>query len=283
MPTSLSALPTNRLCHVVAIVLLSALSASATETEHQGLQIVPTPGKMTIDGNTDDWDLSGSVFVCGDVENLRESFSVWFTAMYDEAGLFLLARWNDETPLNNPGQTSADYGFAGDCLQVRFITAPGGPQERGGHLTCWQGRDGKDIIFYERGKSLNEGSVKDVKSAGARQAFAKGKDGKHYTQEIFLPWSLLTSDQKPLKAGDSLQLTVEPNFTLGARGRLTLKDIFKAGVIPDRVFTFMAPQHWGTAKLLPQGKLQPRPVRLSDCASFRSSLATASWWSIGAA
>src|SRR5690606_31512340 len=116
-------------------------------------------------------------------------------------------------------QTAADYGFAGDCLQVRFITAAGQPNERGGHFTCWQGRDGKDIIFAEQGKTFGEGNLKDAKSSGAQQAFLKSEDGKHYTQEIFIPWKMLTRDEQPLKAGDTMQLTIEPNFTLGARGR----------------------------------------------------------------
>ena len=59
--------------------------------------------------------------------------------MYDKDNLYLLARWNDDTPLNNPGQTIADYGFAGDSLQFRTITAPGTPQERGQHFTITPG------------------------------------------------------------------------------------------------------------------------------------------------
>jgi hypothetical protein len=39
--------------------------------------------------------------------------------MYDADNLYILARFTDETPLNNPGQTIADYGFSGDCLPHR--------------------------------------------------------------------------------------------------------------------------------------------------------------------
>ena len=66
---------------------------------------------MTIDGRYDDWDLSGGIFVCGDIEKFRDTLSLWYHAMYDADNLYLLARWNDTTPLNNPGVTSGDLGF----------------------------------------------------------------------------------------------------------------------------------------------------------------------------
>ncbi len=107
------------------LLILSSLSVSlsfatyarATPTENLGLRVLPTPGNMTIDGNANDWDLSGGIFTCDDVQNQRARFALWFHAMYDAENLYLLAHFIDETPLNNPGQTIADYGFAGDCLQ----------------------------------------------------------------------------------------------------------------------------------------------------------------------
>ena len=81
----------------------------ATETENHGLPVLPAPGRMAIDGKTGDWDLSGGVFACNDVENQRDSFAVWLHAMYDAENLYLLAHFMDATPLNNPGQTVADY------------------------------------------------------------------------------------------------------------------------------------------------------------------------------
>ena len=39
--------------------------------------------------------------------------------MYDAENLYLLSRWIDLTPLNNPGLVGSDMGFQGDCLQVR--------------------------------------------------------------------------------------------------------------------------------------------------------------------
>jgi hypothetical protein len=42
---------------------------SATETEHVDYRILPASGKVVIDGKFDDWDLSGALLICSDVEN----------------------------------------------------------------------------------------------------------------------------------------------------------------------------------------------------------------------
>lgn len=242
--------------------------AFATETENLGMQVLPAPGKVVVDGKFDDWDLSGGVLVCGDVENLREKLGVWCHAMYDDKNVYILARWLDETPLNNPGSSRGDYGFAGDCLQFRTITAAGTPNERGQHFTAWRDRDGISVVKIEQGTQFKEGVVENAIKEGAQQGFGINADKKGYSQEIAIPWKLLVRDGVVLKAGDKFTLTVEPNFTIGIAGRLSLKDLFKPGITPDRVFTFMASQHWGPAYLEPKGNLTPKPIRLADGREF---------------
>ena len=267
----------NSFSKVRALLLLAGLglaaAAQATQTENVALRAVPAPGRVVVDGQAGDWDLSGGIFACDDVETQRNTFAVWLHAMYDEENLYVLARWIDETPLNNPGQTLADYGFAGDCLQFRTLAAPGTPQERGQHFTCWKGRDGADLVHVEQGRDFKEGVIPDAKKTGvARQAFTTNTDGKGYVQEIAIRWTLLTRDGRPLRAGDSLTLTFEPNFTLGARGRFTIKDLFKPGITPDRIFTFMSSSSWGAATLEPKGRLTPQPVRLADGRELAATL-----------
>ena len=254
-----------------AVVLLAGL-AGATETEHIGMQILPAPGTVKVDGGFEDWDLTGGVLVCMDVEGLREKLSVWFHAMYDARGLYLLARWNDATPLNNPGSSRGDYGFAGDCLQVRVVTGPDTKQERCSHLTCWQDRDGIDVVDFAYGRKFDQGTIRDAQEKGAVQEFRKRPDGAGYAQEIFLPWALLCREGAAPKAGDRVLITVEPNFCTEALFRITMKDVFRADVVPDRVFTFMSSQCWGTGTLA-SGKLAPRPVRLSDGREFNVRMA----------
>jgi len=255
---------------IVALVLVALMAglAWATETENLGIRVLPASGKVVVDGQVNDWDLSGGVFCCGDVENAREKMAVWFHMMYDQDNLYVLARWYDPTPLNNPGVTSGDFGFQGDCLQFRFITAPGKPDEKCTHVTAWQGRDDKDLIDLAFGKDFDQGKVRDAKAQGAQQAFTINADKKGYVQEIALPWKLLTRSGAAPKTGDTVTVTLEPNFTIGASGRLTIKDIFKPGVTPDRVFTFMAAQVWGPGTIEAKGPVEPKPVRLSDGREF---------------
>ena len=58
-------------CAVMCCATLTACirTAGATETENLGIRVLPAPGKVVVDGKTDDWDLSAGVFTCGDVEN----------------------------------------------------------------------------------------------------------------------------------------------------------------------------------------------------------------------
>ncbi len=244
----------------------------ATETENLGLNVLPAPGAVKVDGKFDDWDLSGGIFATGDAENMRDKAAVWFHAMYDADNLYLLARFNDDTPLNNPGQTVADNGFNGDCLQVRWIVATETTEEWGGHITAWRGRDNRDVVFIQKGKTFKDGEIKDAKQSGVQQAFQKNADNSGYSQELAIPWRLLTKDGKALHAGDQLQLTIEPNFTLRGTARLTIKDLFKPNMQLDRIFTFMNWKEWGIATLEKQGHMKPRAVRLSDGREFAVKL-----------
>jgi len=63
---------------VVAMVLLGACTTRATETENTGIRSLPAPGKVTIDGKPGDWDLSGGIFLCKNVEQQRDTQSAPF-------------------------------------------------------------------------------------------------------------------------------------------------------------------------------------------------------------
>ena len=98
-------------------LLLAPLALRATPTENHTFRVLPGAGKVVVDGKVDDLDLSAGIFACDDVEEQREHFGVWLHAQYDAENLYVLARWIDETPLNNPGQSIADYGFAGGAIR----------------------------------------------------------------------------------------------------------------------------------------------------------------------
>lgn len=258
-----------RMMLVTLIALLLVAPVSATETENQGMRVLAPRSKVVIDGKTDDWDLSAGMLACPDVENQREETAIWLHTMWDKDYLYVLARFTDLTPLNNPGQTVADYGFNGDSLQFRIITNAGGKEPFGNHFTCWHGVDNTDVIKIEKGVTFKGGVLKDAKLEGALQAFTVNADGRGYVQEIALPWKFVTADGQPLKPGDSFRMTFEPNFTIGRKGRVSVKELFEPGERVDRIFTFMASRCWGTATLLSQTSVDPQPLRLSDGRTFK--------------
>jgi len=108
----------------LVIVFLWVAVLTATETENLGIRVLPAPGKVVVDGNPNDWDLSAGVFTCGDVENRRQTMSTWFHAMYDASNLYILARWNDDTPLNNPGQTMTVCNSASSPIPMTRTSEP---------------------------------------------------------------------------------------------------------------------------------------------------------------
>ena len=267
-----------RLAVWAAAIASAATVATATETENLNIRILPAPASMAIDGKANDWDLSGGVFVCGDVENLRDQMGVWIHAMYNAENLYVLARWLDETPLSHPGLVAGDVGWGGDSLQLRIIADPDrkDPRSKMGELpvcwvTAWRDRDGKDVIdlaFPRKQEAGGDFNVKDAKTLGGQQAFAVNADGKGYVQEIALPWKTLIDGGIVPKAGGRIVFSVEPNFNTSAGFRITLKDIFRPGVSPDRVFAFQAFGCWGIGTFAPTGKVEPQKLQLADRREF---------------
>jgi hypothetical protein len=245
-----------------------SMPAAATETENLGIRILPAPGVVRVDGKFDDWDLSGGVFITGNVEASRDTAAGWLHAMYDRDTLYILVRWHDDTPLNNPGSIAGDAGFAGDSLQLRLITNPDGPGDPViCWLTAWRDRQGRDVIDLAFPKGGGE-NLKDAKSRGARQAFLENADGTGYVQEIALPWSVLKAGGGIPGPGGRIVMSVELNFGSKTGSRFSFKDIFRPGVTPNRVFTFDAPGCWGFGVLSVIGHVEPQPVRLADGRQF---------------
>lgn len=262
------------------LLLAGAAGATlgATETENHGLRVLPAPAPLAIDGKIADWDLTGGIFACGELEHLRAKSSVWLHAMYDRENLYLLARWKDETPINNPASMGG-YGFNGDCLQFRCILFPGTAEKTVTWWTAWRDNLGTSVV--DRGwpgpaSHVTDNPLPNLANAidqGVKQSFAVDADGMGYVQELAVPWKLLSVAGRAPAMGERFRLTFEPNFTAGAFGRITIKDLFDDQVAKvDRVFTFTAYDHWGWATLAPAGKVEPQPVRCADGRTFPAAL-----------
>jgi len=240
--------------------------APGIPTENTSLRSLAATGKVVIDGKTDDWDLSGGIFVCGDVEKLRDTQSAWVHLMHDARNLYLLARWRDETPMNNIKDTRKDQdGYNGDSLQFRLLAEPNTPQERCVHLTCWRGSDNGDAVEIVYGRKFDRVCSKEERELDdTSQAFARSADGKGYVQEIAIPWALLTSSFKQPAAA---MATVEINFTDGT-GRVSICDLLTAGSVSAGVAGFNNVDKWESLTFETKRPVAPQPVRLADKREF---------------
>lgn len=264
-------------CILLAVLSVFSLLVNASETENHRLRFIPVKKAPVIDGRIDDWDLRGGVFVGGELENVRDRFSLWIHAMYDDEYVYILSRWRDETPINNP-ETKGGHGFNGDSLQVRFILFPDTPDKCATWWDFWKDRAGKDVLSRQspgKGNGFAENVLPNLANAqeeGVQQAFLVNPDKVSYNQEIRIPWKLLSAKGTTPAPGESFRFTVEPNFTAGLFGRITVKGIFNAKAEKlDRVFTFRGFDTWGEGLLLKEDEvagLSPDPVRIAGGRTF---------------
>jgi hypothetical protein len=240
------------------------------QTENIGLAVLPAPGPVQIDGQMADWDLTGGVFICGDVLQARDKAAAWCHAMYDDAKLYLLLRFTDPTPMNHQGRVADKAIWQGDCVQLRMATHPGDKERE---LQIWIDaaylpRDRQDIVAINYPRRDPPARARDAHQA--QQAFSATADARGYRQEIAIPWDRLLKDGAPRPGvGEAFRLCVEPQFTIGTTlNRLQLVDVFMANEKPRRSFTWEHPQSWGQATLKAAGPHAPRPVRLADGREF---------------
>jgi len=256
----------KRILRYLAAILAFSLSTSqATQTDTFGLHAVPLPGKVAIDGDLSDWDLSGEALMCYELETLQDIYSAHVSLMYDADNLYVAIRWKDKVPMGNihDPRFQPDRGWAGDSVQLRFKT------DRISHITAWYYAGGEEpamLVDYGVGlkKPFGGGKKTLLKTEGwklqdgAEMAFRKEADGKGYVQEIRIPWALVTESRTP-GAGDRLQIGVELFWGEADWPLHRYADNMAPGA-SSREFFFMSPNNWGDVVLEPKGHLKlPEP------------------------
>jgi hypothetical protein len=115
---------------LLACLLTIGIAAPAAANDngrgrHKQLYAVPAPGKVTIDGKLDDWDLSGQIemFV---IQATRGTMNAKFAVMYDADAIYLGADVNDPNPMMNMRSPETDpmQGWNADSCQFRLTTDP---------------------------------------------------------------------------------------------------------------------------------------------------------------
>ena len=161
-------------------------------------------------------------------------------------------------------------GWKSDCLQLRLKT-----DMVIGDVTCWYSTAAKHPVVniqygrFTGGRDKDTDvtafqAINDALQVGAQEAFAMGEDGKSYTQEIALPWKLITGQSAIVKAtgkpyrepksygpGDSFHMGME--FLWGPPDGRTFPihryaDLLMPGT-SSREFFWTAENAWGPVML----------------------------------
>jgi hypothetical protein len=279
-----------RLSLIGGLLLLAMTTALAQQSNNNRLHLVPTPGKVVIDGKLTDWDLSGQFEVFANLRT-KSTYSTKVAGMYDKDYLYLAVIWRDPTPLYNMVDARFDIGsgWKSDCLQLRIRT------DVTMHVDCWYSTAAQRPVIniaygrWSGGRDKGEDAglfqhiADTIKDAGALEAFQMGEDGKSYTQEIALPWKMISGqnaivkatgkpykDPMSFKPGDTFSMGME--FLWGPADGKTFPihryaDLLASGA-SSREFFWTAEKAWGPVTLEPKGNLNLPKPDYGDTAKF---------------
>lgn len=259
---------------IVLVCLMAGLGRADDRTMsfNQEVRVVPAPGPVTIDGKTDDWDLSAGVWSYND-PTLVDRYSVWTHLMWDEKGVYFLARFHDPTPMKNAA-SGKDFSqsWRADCYQARVIFDDGTPDEHQMHVNLYySSTDNRPFMIIKHGgfkaKPPYDATGPDrpdqlerwgttMDKFGGKLAVAPWPDGKGYNMEAFWPWSYCRTSGKALKPGGEFVFGIEAMWG-NADGTLLahrLADGIKDDTV-NRIFMFRARTGWGKAVISDRGRL----------------------------
>lgn len=271
--------------------LLACLAAIASPTlandngrgRHKQLYAVPTPGKVTIDGNLDDWDLSGQIemFV---IQATRGTMNAKFAVMYDADAIYLGADVNDPNPMMNmrSPETEPREGWNADSCQFRLTTDPKvgypmldestfkykvGPDGKSDpaetrddivHLTLWHYTEtGEPQLAMQLGMTYREpkNAPRGLVPQDQFQAkYLKRPDGSGYSFEYRIPWTTLNA-KAPLKGGDVVASTVQFNYSRPDGQETAGGAAWAYDLMREAGFPFQSTKCWGKLAFSPTGKV----------------------------
>lgn len=214
----------SALCCVVGLLLTyqgawgQCHAGISQKFDHQDIHILPAPGAMVIDGDLQDWDMSGAITLSLD-EASKKTMSVRAMMMYGADALYIAGIMRDPTPMvNNYSFTDEVWSsWNADAVQVRLTAnpelksqwcmwqaaeVPAEAQQSICHLTLWYStRDKQAGCYIAYGLGFTGACVNPVGVAGA---YKKAADGKGYTFEYRLPYNVLHAPRR-WQGGDVIQ------------------------------------------------------------------------------
>lgn len=262
---------------IVATTLLALLASTATaasagnmvgrQSQNEGLDAVPAPGPVTIDGDLSDWDTSGRIQVFADHE-LRGRYAVEVAAMWDAEHLYLAARWDDPTPMYSTidPRFNPSKGWMDDAWQLRIKT------DRFVHLTSWfyAPRGETCISLSHQGDGGDPRMLELVDGVefeqGVALAYRMDEDEQGFVQELRLPWRFLYERPPTIVTGHVLRVGTE--FLWGGPTGDSwpihrYADNMQPGVT-SREFYWQNWKAWGDVTLRGADSVEPRRYRIAD-------------------
>ncbi len=242
-------------------------AATVNKADYTEIHVVPAPGKIVIDGDLGEWDLSGAIVMFID-EASRETHSARVVMMYDKEFLHIGGVFRDPTPLRNAYAFSGEPSMSwnADALQVRLLANPElkssaslqtgsrmSPEDQHfiNHITLWYSTQDQKPGYF----AMYTLGFKDhtLNPAGVEGAYKPEADGKGYTFEYRVPWSVLRAP-RPLQGGDEIQAQFQVNWgnELGTSVRTTMTDLRNPG---STDLGYMGPSSWGKAVFESKGNL----------------------------
>jgi hypothetical protein len=293
------------LAFAFGLLALPGRGQRAVQTTSLNSEVVAVPASeaVVIDGRDDDWDLSAGVWSYN-APDLVGRHSVWTHLMWDERGLYYLARIHDLDPLKNATKgADFDRGWRGDAVQLRLIFDERTPDEHQMHLTLYHSTaENRPYLIVKHGghkarspyddtgpnrPDLLERFGETMDAAGGRIATRAWDDGKGYNIEVFMPWSYLRLSGRPLAAGDQFVFGWETLWAKPTRPG-ELPDTSNAHRLADgvknakanRIFMFRARNDWGRGVIAAKGSLaitdSQRELQQARLAAFSNFSTTGS-------
>jgi len=250
------------------------------QRRYDRVHIVPAPGPIAIDGDLTDWDRSGQ-FAIACMEPFSKDYYVEGIMMYDREFLYIGAHVGDPAPMFNVFDPATDptVGWKGGAVQVRLSTdrsnkvlaaqsylVPGHrlqPLDRSpqlNHLTMWYCKPKEEACLHVAwGMDFKRDAANP---AGYRGTFRKDADGRGYTMEYAIPWSLLGVNADPPRGGDVLGACWNVHWS-DEDGRLWKGYLVDITNPQEKGYTYQRAATWGQAIYhasgnLPRGTVAPR-------------------------
>lgn len=239
------------------------------QSQNEGLEVVPAPARVQVDGDLSEWDFSGRLWCFAD-QSIRNRYSAEVAAMWDRDALYLGVKWRDPTPMHNTVNPAfnPNEGWKADAVQLRLRTA-----DQTSWITTWYYAPKRQPALlhdiWKDPSNCRAGQESRLRVApegctalgdGVELAYRRDEDGKGFSQEARIPWGLLFKSVPEIRHGLAFRLGFEflwGDPTGGTWPVHRYADNLQKGQT-SREFFWSATKSWGDARLLEKGGLAPR-------------------------